>query len=54
MIEDIDTARRAGAHLHSACEVVGISLRTYRRWTGAARCGPMDDPRRCTRRRCSA
>lgn len=33
MIEDIRTARAQGARLVPACEVVGISLRTYRRWT---------------------
>jgi putative transposase len=32
MLEDIAVARRAGARLKAACEVVGISLRTYRRW----------------------
>jgi putative transposase len=33
MIDDIGKARRDGAHLVAACEVVGIALRTYRRWT---------------------
>jgi putative transposase len=33
MIEDIDSACRAGARRVRACAVVGISLRTYRRWT---------------------
>ena len=33
MIQDIGTARAQGARLEPACEVVGISLRTYRRWT---------------------
>jgi putative transposase len=33
MIEDITEARRQGARLEEACEVVGICLRTYRRWT---------------------
>jgi putative transposase len=32
MIEDIVAARAEGARLVPACEVVGISLRTYRRW----------------------
>ena len=32
MLEDIAVARRAGARLPAACEIVGISLRTYRRW----------------------
>lgn len=31
-IEDIEAARREGARLGPACEVVGIDLRTYRRW----------------------
>jgi hypothetical protein len=30
MIEDITQARTQGARLEPACEVVGISLRTYR------------------------
>ena len=34
MIEDIRVAQAQGARLLPACEVVGISLRTYRRWTG--------------------
>ncbi len=33
MIEDIGKARGEGARLVAACEVAGISLRTYRRWT---------------------
>ena len=33
MIEDIAQAREQGARLERACEVVGICLRTYRRWT---------------------
>ncbi len=33
MIEDIGKARGEGARLVAVCEVVGISLRTYRRWT---------------------
>lgn len=33
MVEDIAKAREQGARLESACEVVGICLRTYRRWT---------------------
>ena len=33
MIEDINAARSEGARLVAVCEVVGISLRTYRRWT---------------------
>lgn len=33
MVQDIATAREQGARLEQACEVVGISLRTYRRWT---------------------
>jgi putative transposase len=33
MIEDIVAARAEGARLAPACEVVGISLRTYRRWS---------------------
>jgi putative transposase len=32
MVEDIANAREQGARLESACEVVGICLRTYRRW----------------------
>jgi len=32
MIEDITQARQQGARLELACEVIGISLRTYRRW----------------------
>jgi hypothetical protein len=34
MIEDIRAAQARGARLLPACEVVGISLLTYRRWTG--------------------
>ena len=30
----IDEARHAGARLEAACDVVGISSRTYQRWTG--------------------
>lgn len=33
MIEDITQAGQQGARLKPACEVIGISLRTYRRWT---------------------
>lgn len=33
MIEDIRAASAQGARLVPACEVVGISVRTYRRWT---------------------
>ncbi len=33
MIDDIGKARDEGARLVAVCEVVGISLRTYRRWT---------------------
>lgn len=33
MIEDIKQARTQGAGLEPACELIGISLRTYRRWT---------------------
>lgn len=32
-VELIDEARRAGANLQPACEVVGIKPRTYQRWT---------------------
>ena len=30
---DIEAARRSGARLHEACEVVGITARTLQRWT---------------------
>lgn len=33
MIDDMGKARAEGARLVAVCEVVGISLRTYRRWT---------------------
>lgn len=33
MIDDIEVAKAQGARLEPACRVVGISLRTYRRWT---------------------
>lgn len=33
MLNDIAEARREGARLLPACEMVGLSLRTYRRWT---------------------
>jgi putative transposase len=33
MIADIEEARRKGARLARACAVIGLSLRTYRRWT---------------------
>jgi putative transposase len=33
MVQDIAKAREQGARLEQACEVVGICLRTYRRWT---------------------
>ena len=33
MVGDIAKAREQGARLEQACEVVGICLRTYRRWT---------------------
>jgi putative transposase len=33
ILEDIEEARREGARLEAACEVVGIHMRTYRRWT---------------------
>lgn len=33
MVEDIAQAREQGARLERACGVVGICLRTYRRWT---------------------
>lgn len=32
-VELIDDAREAGARLKPACEVLGISARTYQRWT---------------------
>lgn len=32
-VELIDEARAAGARLKPACEIVGISVRTYERWT---------------------
>lgn len=32
IIDDIGEARRQGARLEPACEVIGISLRTFRRW----------------------
>jgi putative transposase len=47
-LHDIDEAVRAGARLSRACEVVGISTRTYQRWrAGPAedmRCGPHTSP----------
>ena len=33
MIDDIGKARGEGVRLVAACEVAGINLRTYRRWT---------------------
>jgi putative transposase len=46
LAQEIDTARRAGARLHSACEIAGIDARTLQRWkahhglvTGDARPG---------------
>lgn len=33
MIADVNEARQQGARLSPACAVVGLSLRTYRRWT---------------------
>lgn len=33
LLSDIAEARREGARLEPACEMVGLSLRTYRRWT---------------------
>lgn len=33
IVRDIAEARRQGARLTAACEIVGVSLRTYRRWT---------------------
>lgn len=32
MARDIEAARRAGARLHMACEIVGIDARTLQRW----------------------
>lgn len=32
LARDIETAHRAGARLHKACEVAGIELRTLQRW----------------------
>jgi len=32
-IELIDTARSEGARLGPACEVLGLTTRTYQRWT---------------------
>lgn len=34
MLADIDEAREQGAPLQEACRIVGIGLRTYRRWKG--------------------
>lgn len=39
MVEDIAKARAQGARLEQACEVVGICLRTYRRWTHGGEVG---------------
>jgi putative transposase len=43
-------AQTAGARLHAACEVIGISARTIERWRGQPggddrRCGPRRRPR---------
>ncbi len=35
MLNDIAEARREGARLLPACEMVELSLRAYRRWTGS-------------------
>ena len=35
MLADVADARREGARLVPACEMVGLSLRTYRRWTSS-------------------
>lgn len=32
-VDLIEEARRAGARLHPCCRVIGISVRTYQRWT---------------------
>lgn len=34
-VELIEQARQAGARLEPACRVMGITVRTYQRWTGA-------------------
>ena len=34
-VELIDEARAGGARLRPACELLGITSRTYQRWTGA-------------------
>ena len=50
ILASLGEARRAGARLHGACEVIGISARTIERWKrqpGAddQRCGPRRRPR---------
>ena len=46
----LDEAQTAGARLHAACGVIGISGRTIERWRGQPggddrRCGPRRRPR---------
>ena len=48
-VNDINQARAQGVHLELVCEVVGISLGTYRRWTRVAQSRPMADRRRYAR-----
>ncbi len=44
MLADIDAARLQGAPLAEACVIVGIGLRTYRRWKAGGEDGrPLAD-----------
>ena len=50
ILASLDEAQTAGARLHAACEVIGISARTIERWRGQPggddrRCGPRRRPR---------
>ena len=50
ILASLGEAQTAGARLHAACEVIGISARTIERWRGQPggddrRCGPRRRPR---------
>ena len=41
-VELIDEARKGGARLEPACRLIGLTVRTYQRWTASSSSIPRD------------